>query len=138
MLNLAIELIVAGLLAATIGYCVLLNRQLRRLRVDGGELRRTMENLVAATNHAERALAGLKASAVQVEHGLAKRLDEADHVTGKLGEQLAQGETVLNRITQITKAMQDGRDMGRDVGLGRGPLDDEAGTVHAAPFHRAA
>ena len=81
MLGFLIEIIVAGLLAATIGYCVLLNRQLRRLRVDGGELRRTMENLVAATNHAERALAGLKTSAVQVEQGLGRRLDEADHVS---------------------------------------------------------
>lgn len=126
MLNLAIELIVAGLLAATIGYCVMLNRQLKRLRVDGGELRRTMENLVAATNHAERALAGLKASAVDVQDGLGRRLDEADHVSGRLDEQLKQGEAVLTRITRITKAMQEGRDAGA--------FDAEA----PAPFHRAA
>lgn len=133
MLNLAIELIVAGLLAATIGYCVMLNRQLRRLRADGGELRRTMENLVAATNHAERSLAGLKAHSVQIEQGLGKRLDEADHVSTRLTEQLEQGETVLSRITQITKAMQDGRAVERDD-------EDAAPAVMRAPapFHRAA
>ncbi|MEM7566323.1 MAG: hypothetical protein AAF321_03730, partial [Pseudomonadota bacterium] len=64
--------------------------------------------------------------------GLARKLDEADHVTTKLGDQLAQGEAVLTRITQITKAMQDGRDLGLD---GRA---DEAHAAHAAPFHRAA
>lgn len=131
MLNLAIEIIVAGLLAATIGYCVLLNRQLKRLRVDGGELRRTMENLVAATNHAERALQGLKAHAGNVQQGLGQRLDEADHVSEKLDAQLKQGEAVLTRITQITKAMQDGRDLAH-------AHQAEALSEAPAPFHRAA
>ena len=129
LLNLAIELTVAGLLIATILYCVRLNTQLKRLRADSGEMRKTMENLVAATHNAERALAALKDQSRDVERGLVRRVDEAQRCSTKLSDQLNQAEDVLSRIGLITKAARDGGEM---------PMDAGPAAPSTAPFHRAA
>ena len=62
-LGLVIELLVAALLALTIGYCLVLNRRLKRLQADEQALRATISELITATEIAERAILGLKATA---------------------------------------------------------------------------
>ena len=58
--GLMIESLVAILLLVTIGYCVLLNRRLTHLKANEQTLKTTIAELVAATEGAERAIAGLK------------------------------------------------------------------------------
>lgn len=59
-LGIAIEALVAVLLAVTIGYCVLVNRKLIQLRSDQSELKVIVRDLHAATGQAEQAIAGLR------------------------------------------------------------------------------
>ena len=56
----AIESLVAVLLMLTIGYCMLLNRRLKRLKADEHSLKATIAELITATEIAERAIGGLK------------------------------------------------------------------------------
>src|SRR5262249_16862311 len=61
--GLMIESLVAVLLLITIGYCVVLNRRLKRLKGDEQALKATISELITATEIAGRAVAGLKATA---------------------------------------------------------------------------
>ena len=99
-----IELVVAILLALTIGYCMLLNRRLKLLRSDEHSLRATISELVTATEIAERAIAGLKLTVEQCEAGLGARLRSADRFTADLDRTTAAGQDLLERLTQIVIA----------------------------------
>ena len=57
--GLAVESLVAVLLMLTIGYCMVLNKRLKRLRADEQSLRATISELITATEIAERAIGGL-------------------------------------------------------------------------------
>ena len=59
-LGVVIESLVAVLLMLTIGYCMLLNKRLQRLKADEHSLKATIAELITATEIAERAIGGLK------------------------------------------------------------------------------
>ena len=65
-IGMIIELLVTLLLMVTIGYCMLLNRRLKRLKSDEQSLRATISELVTATEIAERAIGGLKLTSAQL------------------------------------------------------------------------
>lgn len=99
-----IESLVAGLLLVTIGYCWLLNHRLKRLRADEESLRATISELITASEIAERAILGLKATAGEADKTLGHRLHEAERFSRKLSEQVEAGSLVLERISQIAEA----------------------------------
>lgn len=107
VVGLLIESLVAVLLMATIFYCAVLDRRLKRLRADETTMRDTITELVAATHGAERAIAALRATVVQSEETLADRLGRAQSLSLEMAGQLGAGEEVIGRITKIAKAARD-------------------------------
>jgi len=103
-IGMIIELLVAILLLVTIGYCWILNRRLQRLRADEQTLRATISELMTATEIAERAIIGLKATASEADKSLGGRLLEAEKMSRLLDEQVNEGEKIFTRITQIADA----------------------------------
>ncbi len=103
-LGMAIELVVALLLVLTIGYCVVLNRRLTRLRADEEVLRATIAELITATEIAERAILGLKATAAECEKSLGARLLRAEAMVVDLDRQVAAGGEIVGRIGAIVGA----------------------------------
>jgi hypothetical protein len=99
-----IEMMVAILLALTIGYCVTLNRRLKLLKSDEQSLRATISELVTATEIAERAIAGLKQTVEECEIGLGARLNSADRITGDLDRSIGAGRDLVERLTRIVVA----------------------------------
>ncbi|MCT4657307.1 MAG: DUF6468 domain-containing protein [Cohaesibacter sp.] len=104
--GLMIELLVAFLLVLTIGYCVTLNRRLKRLRNDEEALRATIAELITATEIAERAILGLKATAGEADKTLAHRLMEAERLSSELQYYVTQGDGVVGRLVQISDAVR--------------------------------
>lgn len=104
--GLMIELLVAFLLVLTIGYCVTLNRRLKRLRNDEEALRATIAELITATEIAERAILGLKATAGEADKTLAQRLMEAERLSSELQYYVSQGDGVVGRLVQISEAVR--------------------------------
>lgn len=104
--GLMIELLVAFLLVLTIGYCVTLNRRLKRLRNDEEALRATIAELITATEIAERAILGLKATAGDCDKNLAHRLQEAERLASDLQYYVNQGEGVVGRLVKISEAVR--------------------------------
>ena len=73
--GIAIESLVAILLMLTIGYCMLLNARLKRLKADEHSLKATIGELITATEIAERAIGGLKHTVRDVNENLGNQLD---------------------------------------------------------------
>jgi hypothetical protein len=81
---LLIELLVAVLLAVSIGYCAMLNRRLARFKADEESLRGTIGELVTATEIAERAIRTLKSTANDADRVLGARLASAESAADEL------------------------------------------------------
>ncbi len=121
--SLAIECLVAVLLVVTIGYCMLLNRRLKILRGDEESLKAIIGELITATEIAERAIVGLKATVVDAESSLGERLRHAERVSGRIGHEMQAAEAVLQRLGQISA-------LAREAGLAQ-PARERS------PFHRS-
>ena len=102
--GLAIESLVAVLLLLTIGYCILLNKRLKRLKADEHSLKATIGELITATEIAERAIGGLKHTVRDVNENLGSQITAATQLSAHLKLQLAEGEAVVGRLSRIASA----------------------------------
>src|SRR5258706_12869448 len=93
--GIAIESLVAILLMLTIGYCILLNARLKRLKADEHSLKAVIAELITATEIAERAIGGLKLTVRDVNENLGSQLASAAELSLQLKNQLAEGDAVF-------------------------------------------
>ncbi len=103
-LGIAIESLVAVLLLLTIGYCMLLNARLKRLKADEHSLKATIAELITATEIAERAIGGLKHTVRDVNVNLGDQLASATQMADHLKRQLAEADNVVRRLSKIAIA----------------------------------
>jgi hypothetical protein len=99
--GLVIESLVAILLGLTIGYCIVLNKRLARMRSDESAMRGTIGELITATEFAERAINNLRSIARETNDTLGEGLRAAKEVTRDLDDQIGRGSNVLDRIVKI-------------------------------------
>jgi chromosome segregation ATPase len=103
-LGMAIEALVAVLLLITIGYCMLLNNRLKRLRSDEHSLKAVIAELITATEIAERAIGGLKHAVRDVNENLGDKLETASQMSDQLKRQLSECDHVVRRLSKIAIA----------------------------------
>jgi hypothetical protein len=103
-LGIVIEALVAVLLLVTIGYCMLLNKRLERLKSDEQSLKATIGELITVTEIAERAIGGLKHTVRDVNENIGSQIASATGLTEQLVKQLAEGDNVLRRLSKIAVA----------------------------------
>ena len=103
-LGIMIESLVAVLLMLTIGYCMLLNTRLKRLKADEHSLKATIAELITATEIAERAIGGLKHTVRDVNVNLGEQLASAGLLSQQLKKQLAEGDNIVRRLSRIAIA----------------------------------
>ncbi|MBR1146859.1 DUF6468 domain-containing protein [Bradyrhizobium sp. AUGA SZCCT0431] len=103
-LGIVIESLVAVLLLVTIGYCVLLNARLKRLKADEHSLKATIGELITATEIAERAIGGLKHTVRDVNEHLGSQLTAASQMSTQLKGMLAEGDGIIRRLSKIAIA----------------------------------
>jgi hypothetical protein len=113
--GIVIESLVAVLLMLTIGYCMLLNKRLQRLKADEHSLKATIGELITATEIAERAIGGLKLTVRDVNENLGTQLHAATQVSQQLKNQLAEGDNVIRRLTKIAIAARPSSEIGPDA-----------------------
>jgi hypothetical protein len=95
---LMIESLVAFLLLVTIGYCVILNHRLKRLKADERSLKATISELITATEIAGRAVSGLKATAQECDGTLGERMRASERLAAGMERQLKAGELLLSEL----------------------------------------
>ena len=103
-LGLVIESLVAVLLMLTIGYCMLLNSRLKRLKADEHSLKAVIGELITATEIAERAIGGLKHTVRDVNENLGSQIASATAMSDQLKKQIAEGDHVVRRLSKIAIA----------------------------------
>jgi hypothetical protein len=103
-LGIIIESLVAVLLMLTVGYCMLLNKRLQRLKADEHSLKATIAELITATEIAERAIGGLKHTVRDVNENLGSQLAAATQMSMHLKTALAEGDGVIRRLSRIASA----------------------------------
>jgi hypothetical protein len=101
-LGLLIESLVALLLLLTIGYCIVLNQRLKRLKTDEKALREMIGELVAATDKAERAIGGLKVTVQESDSTLGERVRAAERLAAALEQKIEIGEKLLGGIAGVS------------------------------------
>ena len=126
-LGLAIESLVAVLLVVTIGYCVLLNARLKRLKADEHSLKAVIAELITATEIAERAIGGLKHTVRDVNENLGSQLASATHMSEQLRRQLVEGDNVVRRLSKIAIAARSPSE------ADEAPVVESAATPASAP-----
>jgi flagellar motor switch protein FliM len=123
-LGIAIESLVAVLLMLTVGYCMLLNKRLQRLKADEHSLKATIAELITATEIAERAIGGLKHTVRDVNENLGSQLTAATQMSAHLKSQLAEGDGVIRRLSKIAIAA-------RPLSAGREPPEATVSSAKA-------
>ncbi|MCA6110523.1 DUF6468 domain-containing protein [Bradyrhizobium cenepequi] len=103
-LGIAIESLVAVLLMLTIGYCMLLNKRLQRLKADEHSLKATIAELITATEIAERAIGGLKHTVRDVNENLGSQLTAATQMSAQLKGHLSEADAMIRRLSRILQA----------------------------------
>ncbi|MDB5655917.1 MAG: hypothetical protein JWQ94_3530 [Tardiphaga sp.] len=103
-LGIAIESLVAVLLMLSIGYCMLLNSRLKRLKADEQSLKATIGELITVTEIAERAIGGLKHTVRDVNEHLGSQIALATALAEQLKGQLAESDNVVRRLSRIASA----------------------------------
>lgn len=104
VINIAADLLLAVLLVTTIASSVVLSRRIARLKADESAMRKTVAELMVASETAERAIAGLRTTLGECDRTLADRLRTAERYAADLAGQVAAGETVMQRIAQIVQS----------------------------------
>jgi hypothetical protein len=125
-LGIAIESLVALLLMVTIGYCMLLNARLKRLKADEHSLKATIGELITATEIAERAIGGLKHTVRDVNEHLGSQLTAAGQMSLQLKKQLAEGDNVVRRLSKIATAARPPSDAAPGDGVSQNGIPQTA------------
>lgn len=132
-LGIAIESLVAILLMLTIGYCMLLNKRLQRLKADEHSLKATIAELITATEIAERAIGGLKHTVRDVNENLGSQLTAATQMSAHLKNQLAEGDSVIRRLSRIVLAARPGSEaLAAEPAASAAPMLSPARAIAAA------
>jgi chromosome segregation ATPase len=122
----------------TIGYCMLLNSRLKRLKADESSLKATIGELITATEIAERAIGGLKHTVRDVNENLNAQLTAAGAISIQLKKQLAEGDNVVRRLSKIASAARPPSDSAAEAPAPTSPVGSSANLTSAKAIAQAA
>ena len=106
---LLLEGLLAVLLAATVGYCFVLNRRLTALRAMQSEMQSLFAEFNRATERAEAGIALLRKAGEDAGTDLQHRVDKAQKLADELGFIVETGDRLAERLTgQISVARRPG------------------------------
>lgn len=113
-----IEILLIALLVLTVGYCMVLNRRLSRLRASQDELRQIITDLNAATQTAETAIRGLKMTTDEADARLSDKLHKAQLLARELsalnGLRTGDGDEPAGKVSETPDP-----DRWREIALSR-------------------
>lgn len=105
LISLIMNVIIAGLLVATIVYAIRLNRQIERLRDSRSELAELIVGLNEATANADTAVRGLRKAAGDTGEQLQRAIDKATALRDELAFMVETGDALANRLGDAPKGL---------------------------------
>lgn len=122
------DAMVAILLVMTITTCVALGKRITKLKSDETTMRKTIGDLIVATESAERAIASLRTALGDCDRTLADRLRTAERYSADLAAQVEAGEDMLGRMSQIvdsSRTLSATREIAPDVSSSAAPVEPQ-------------
>jgi hypothetical protein len=98
------DVVIAGLLIATIVYAIMLNRQLVNLRESRGEMEALIRSFGEATARAESGIKAMKRTAADTGEGLQKSIEKAASLRDELHFLVEAGESLAQRLADAPGA----------------------------------
>lgn len=98
---LVLDLIMVGLLAATIAYAIILNKQIIKLRESRGEMNELIKGLNEAMTRAESGVRGLKKAAADTGDDLQRSVTRAQALRDELEFMIDAGDALANRLGSV-------------------------------------
>lgn len=127
-----LDIVLVGLLAVTIVYAILLNRQIVRLRESRSELIELVRGLSEATAKADSSVKGLRKTAAETGDGLQKTIDKAAALRDELSFIVETGEALANRLGNTPSAPERAKPAGPAArGPARPLIDDTLAAARA-------
>ncbi|PKQ04164.1 MAG: hypothetical protein CVT73_14055 [Alphaproteobacteria bacterium HGW-Alphaproteobacteria-12] len=103
-LGLVLEIIVCVFLAATIGYCAILDRRLKAMRSGQDGLRDLIGQLNGATTRAVQAIDALKQASTATNDELGERVRRGGALAAELGMMIETGNNIAERLGRGERA----------------------------------
>ncbi|MGA1859388.1 DUF6468 domain-containing protein [Azospirillum sp. 11R-A] len=111
LVSIIIDVVMVGLLAATIAYAIILNRQIIALRESRGEMAELIQGLNDAMGRAESGVRTLKKAASDTGEDLQRTVNKAQTLRDELEFMIEAADALANRLGGVGE-----RDGGRDAG----------------------
>ncbi|MBP2298776.1 DUF6468 domain-containing protein [Azospirillum picis] len=115
MVSIIIDVVMVGLLAATIAYAIILNKQIIKLRESRGEMAELIQGLNDAMGRAETGVRTLKKTAGDTGEDLQRTVTKAQTLRDELEFMIEAADALANRLGGVGER-EGGRDAGRDGG----------------------
>ncbi len=103
-ISLILDLIIAGLLVATISYAILLNRRLVELQESRAEMEGLIRNFNEATGRAEAGIKGMKRAAFDTGESLQKTVERGQVLRDELQFMIEAADALAQRLAQTPTA----------------------------------
>ncbi|CBS87006.1 DUF6468 domain-containing protein [Azospirillum lipoferum] len=116
LISIVIDVVMVGLLAATIAYAIILNRQIIALRESRGEMAELIQGLNDAMARAETGVRTLKKAASDTGEDLQRTVNKAQTLRDELEFMIEAADALANRLGSVGERDGGRRDSGRDGG----------------------
>ena len=144
VISLVLDLVMVGLLVATIAYAIILNKQIIRMRESRGEMAELIKGLNEAMAKAEQGVRGMKRTAAETGDGLQRSIDKAAALRDELQFMIEAGNTLADRLSGFSDSDRPKHTPSRPAGgatrqpsasvaAALRPLLEEAEAAEAAP-----
>jgi hypothetical protein len=100
MWGIFLDIVVCGLLAATVVHAVLLNRRLKHMQSIQADFEAIVHDLNQATGRAESGVYALKAAATELAAKLQRDIDTGQKLQVELSYMVKSGDDIANRLSQ--------------------------------------
>ena len=96
--NLLLNIVIIGLLAATIAYCWILNRRIKILQDSKSELAQLLQHFDESTTRASESIIALQSASKKIGENIQHRIDKANYLIDDLSFMIERGNKLTNQM----------------------------------------
>jgi hypothetical protein len=96
--NLLLNVVIIGLLAATIGYCWVLNRRIKILQDSKSELAQLLQHFDESTTRASESIIALQSASKKIGENIQHRIDKANYLIDDLSFMIERGGKLTSQM----------------------------------------
>lgn len=104
IVSLIFDVVLAGLLIATIAYAIILNRGLTQLHQSRGEMEGLIRNFSEATARAEAGIKAMKRTASESGEALQRNIERAQGLRDELQFMIEAGDSLAHRLAETSQS----------------------------------